>query len=176
MEKKNIFTIIGISLLLILLIVGCFVGGENNTKKITTTLSNDPQVIYNNAKKESDAITENEQGELTEIKIDTYLEYLAGESKKAILIARPTCRYCQIAEPIIKKIIKDYNVEINYLNTDGFEGDDTARFTASDETFTNGFGTPMLIVVSNGKIIDKVDGLTDTAHYIDFLKSNEIIK
>ena len=34
----------------------------------------------------------------------------------------------------------------------------------------------MLLVVNNGNINDIVDGLTDTTHYIEFLKKNEIIK
>ena len=46
----------------------------------------------------------------------------------------------------------------------------------SDEFFKEGYGTPILLVVGEGKIIDKVDGLTDSAHYVDFFKRNEFIK
>lgn len=175
MEKKKTLTIIGVALLVVLLVIGCFVGEKDSSNK-NLKLSNDPQVVYANAQNESKAVKDNEQGELTEIKIDTYLDYYNGNENKLVLIARPTCGYCQIAEPIIRKIIKDYDVEINYLNTDDLSGDDTVKFTSSDAEFSNGFGTPMLLVVGNGKIVDKVDGLTDTAHYVDFIKRNNFIK
>lgn len=175
MDRKKILTIVGIILLIILLIVGCLVGNEEAGES-NTQLSNNPQDILSNAQRESKAVKEDEQGDYTEIDIDKYLEYYNAESEKLVLIARPTCTYCQIAEPILKKIIKEYNIEINYLNTDNLKGEDTEKFTSSDEEFSNGFGTPMLLVVGQGKIIDKVDGLTDTAHYIDFLKNYNFIK
>lgn len=176
MKKKKTLTIIGVALLVILLVIGCFVGTDDKTGGTATKLSNDPQQVFTNAQNESNAVKDNEQGELTEIKIDTYLDYYNGNENKLVLIARPTCGYCQIAEPIIRKIIKDYDIEINYLNTDDLSGDDTVKFTSSDAEFSNGFGTPMLLVVGNGKIVDKVDGLTDTAHYVDFIKTNNFIK
>ena len=177
MNNKKIFTIIGVSLLVVLLIIGCFVGGEkSNSSNNNTKLSNNPQEIMQNAQNESEEAKKGEQPELNEISVDTYLEYYNGTDPKLVLIARPTCGYCQIAEPIIKKITNDYGIVINYLNTDNFEGEDSAKFTSSDKEFSSGFGTPMLLVVGNGKIIDKVDGLTDTAHYVDFIKSNNFIK
>ena len=36
--------------------------------------------------------------------------------------------------------------------------------------------SPVLLVVGQGKIVDKVDGLTDTAHYIKFFQDNGFIK
>ena len=176
MENKKIFTIIGIGLLIILLIVACFTGNDNSKETDSDELSNDINTILENAKKESNAVTADEQGELKEINIDTYLDYYKDSENRVVLIARPTCGYCQIAEPIIKKIIKDYDAEIYYLNTDNLSGDDSAKFTQSDAEFKDGFGTPMLLVVGNSKISDKVDGLTDTAHYIKFLKDNKFIK
>ena len=174
MNNKKILTIVGVSLLVILLIIGCLVGGgENGT---STVLSNDPQTIMVNAQKESEEAKKGKQPELNEINVDTYLDYYKDSEETLILVARPTCGYCQVAEPIIKKIVNDYKATIYYLNTDNFEGEDTAKFTSSDEKFSSGFGTPMLLVVGNGKIIDMVDGLTDTAHYIDFLKNNNFIK
>ena len=174
MDKKKVLTIIGITLLVVLLIIGCFVGNDDIGN--STKLSNSPQVIFANAQKESENAKDDEQGELTEINLDTYLDYYNDSTNRVVLIARPTCGYCQIAEPIIKKIIKDYNTEINYLNTDELTGDESAKFVSSDESLKNGFGTPMLLVVGNSKIVDKIDGLTDTAHYIDFLKNYKFIK
>ncbi len=175
MENKKTITIIGIILLVVLLVIGCMVGGTESSDS-SSKLSNDPQTIMTNAQKESNAVQEDEKAELNEITIDQYLDYYNGNEPKLVLVARPTCGYCQIAEPIIQKLVKDYNIELYYLNTDNLSGPDSARFTQSDEKFSSGFGTPMLLVVENKKIVDMVDGLTDTAHYIEFLKDNKFIK
>ena len=62
-----------------------------------------------------------------------------------------------------------------YLNTDNFSGEDQNNFIASNEEFSTGYGTPMLLVVGNGTIKNQVDGLTDRTHYIAFLQLNEFI-
>ena len=98
MNNKKIFTIIGVSLLVVLLIIGCFVGGEkSNSSNSNTKLSNNPQEIMQNAQNESEEAKKGEQPELNEISVDTYLEYYNGTDPKLVLIARPTCGYCQIA-------------------------------------------------------------------------------
>ena len=99
-----------------------------------------------------------------------------GSEKQIILIARPTCHYCQIAEPILQNLIYEYKLNINYLNTDNFEENDQQTLINSDEKFSNGLGTPTLVVVGEGQIYDNVDGLTDKAHYKEFFKKNGYIK
>ena len=71
-----------------------------------------------NAEKESESVKSNEIKELNNINVSDYLEFYAGEESKLVLVARPTCHYCQIAEPILQNIAYKYDLEINYLNTD----------------------------------------------------------
>ena len=59
---------------------------------------------------------------------------------------------------------------------DEFSEEDNQKFMESDEFLGEGVGTPLLMNVGNEKIIDKVDGLTDSAHYIQFFKDNGYIK
>ena len=173
MSKSEKYGLIGIGVILvILIIVSCVVKVDNKDKE----LSNDSEVVLNNAQNESEAVVDSEKGEFTQIDINQYLEMYNGSEKKIVLIARPTCGYCQIAEPIIQNLIYKYNLEINYLNTDNFGDDDDATLVQSDELFSSGYGTPMLLVVGNGSIISNVDGLTDTAHYEQFFKENGFIE
>lgn len=172
-DKYKWLILVGIVLLLLL--VASFT--SSNEKESTSSKdSEDVEVILSNAQKESKKVTEQQQKELIEVNMNTYLEYYNGEENKIVLLARPTCGYCQVAEPIIKKVAKDYNLDINYLNTDNFTEDDQADLIHSDEFFKEGYGTPVLLVVGQGKIINKVDGLTDTAHYIKFFKETGFIK
>lgn len=170
MNKKT-FAIIGVSIIVILLIISSSVNNDNKS-----TISDNPTQIIENAQTESQNVKENEKKEFISINTDEYLNKYNGEEKSLVLLARPTCHYCQIAEPIIQNIAYEYDLDINYLNTDEFQEGDREKLIESDEFFSNGFGTPVLFVLGNGKIIDKVDGLTDYAHYVKFLKENKFIK
>jgi thiol-disulfide isomerase/thioredoxin len=169
MNKKT-FGIIGVVVLIILLIICCSI--KPNTKETTDSTED----IIEKVTRESQEVKEKEKKEFTEINVEEYLNKYNDEEKSLVLVARPTCHYCQIAEPIIHNIAYKYDLTINYLNTDNFKDDDSQRFIQSDEFFSNGFGTPMLLIVSNGKIDDMVDGVTDTKHYEEFLKNNSFIE
>lgn len=168
MNKKTL-GIIGIIGIIVLIIISCSINPGDKT-------TNDSNNTLENATIEAANIKENEQKEFTEINVDEYLNKYNGNEKTLVLIARPTCHYCQIAEPIIHNLAYKYDLTINYLNTDTFYDDDKQKFMESDEFFENGFGTPMLLIVSEGKINDMVDGVTDTSNYIEFLKRNKFIK
>ena len=42
--------------------------------------------------------------------------------------------------------------------------------------FNEGYGTPILLLVSKGVIVSNFEGLSDESHYIQFFKSTGIIK
>lgn len=166
--NKKLFGIIGAIVLLVLLIVCCSINPGDKS-------SNDSESTLTNAINEASKIKEKEQKEFTEINIDEYLNIYNGEERKIVLIARPTCQYCQIADPILKNLAYKYNISINYLNIDNFQEDDAQKFIESNEFFGSNISTPMLLIVSNGKINDMIDGVTDTRHYTEFLKENNFI-
>lgn len=175
MKKEKSIIIILIIVLVIILGVGLFTGEKKESKK-STSLSNDVEVILSNAQKESKNISDKEKKEFIMINTEKYLDYYKADNKTIILLARPTCHYCQIAEPILANIAHEYDLDINYLNTDEFTQEDKETVINSDAYFSNGLGTPILLIVSNEEIVDVVDGLTDTAHYLDFFKKNGLIK
>lgn len=174
MNKKTIGIIAGIVLGIGLIVLSATI--KPKTTRNLEVLSNDMNVIIANAEKESANVKDEEKKDFININVNQYLEYYQGSEKRIILLARPTCHYCQIAEPIIQKVAKDYNLDINYLNTDEFTEEDQQAFVNSDERFSSGFGTPFMMIVQNGGIIDSVDGLTDYAHYVYLFRKNSIIK
>lgn len=174
MDKKKIGIIIGIILLIVLFIISIFISPKESES--SNTQDDDIEAIINNAEKESASVKEDEMKEFIDINMDTYLDYYNGNEQKIVLIARPTCHYCQIAEPIIHNVAYQYDLDIHYLNTDNFSEDDQSKLINSDEFFSEGFGTPLLLSVSEGSIKSKVDGLTDYEHYIEFFKENGYIE
>lgn len=149
---------------------------DDTTTATTNETSRDSNTIMANAQQESSSITEKEQKKLTEIDISKYLDLYAGSEKSLVLIARPTCSYCQVAEPIIRNVAYKYDIDVNYLNTDELSESDEQELVSSDDYFSAGYGTPLLLVVSDKKIVDKVDGLTDSIGYKEFFTKNGFIK
>ena len=145
----------------------CDNGGSTTTTSSTNNSSND-----------SSDISEDEQGDLNEIDIDEYLDLLKGDEASIIYVARPTCHYCQEMEPIVKNIVYEYGVTVNYLNTDELDDEGQAEFIKSDDYFEEkgGYGTPMLIVVKDDEFVDVLEGLTDKDTAVNFFKDNGLIE
>lgn len=119
--------------------------------------------------------SDTDKGDLTDIDIDEYLDLKEGDEASIIYIARPTCHYCQEMEPIVRNIVYEYGVEVNYLNTDELDDDGQAKLVKSDDYFSEGYGTPLLLVVKDDEIVDIQEGLTDKDTTVNFLKDNGFI-
>lgn len=149
---------------------------ESGTKTQSTSGTSDANDMTARAQEESANVSEDEKKDFNDIDIDTYLDLYEGDEKSVVLFSRPTCGYCQIAEPILHNIAYKYDLTINHVNTDEMSSDDSNKLVKSDDYFSDGFGTPLLVVVSKGKIVDVVSGLVDTASYVNFFSDNGFIK
>ena len=144
----------------------------------STTTSADESSSSNDTTSTSSDISEDEQGDLNDIDIDEYLDLKEGSEASIIYIARPTCHYCQEMEPIVKNIVYEYGIEVNYLNTDELDDEGQADFIESNDYFDEegGYGTPMLIVVKDDEFVDVLEGLTDKDTAVNFFKDNGLIE
>lgn len=188
MNEKNKKVIIGIvvTIGIILLCALCYFVSSAATDKrgdayeksseTNNNTSNDVNDMTSRAQEESAAVSDDEKKDFEEIDIDTYLELYEGDERSIVLFSRPTCGYCQIAEPILHHIAYQYDLTINHVNTDKMDSDDSTKLFESDDFFNDGLGTPLLMVVSNGEIVDVVNGLVDTENYVDFFSDNGFLK
>lgn len=129
-------------------------------KKVTTTT----------AAEETDELSE---AGFNELGINEYLELVKGSEKSIILIARPTCYYCQQFTPVLKEAKEDMNLTINYLNTDKLTQDDWSKFQESLEYLqSDEWGTPLTLIVQSGKLLDKNNGYTDLDTIKTFFSDN----
>lgn len=119
----------------------------------------------------------NKKKDFKNIDVDKYLELYKQNKVSIVLIGRSGCEYCAIAEPILQGIAYDNKLDIYYLSTDGFSEEDKANLLNSDKYFQkkDGMPTPLLLLVKNSKIIDKVEGLISKDEYIEFFDNNKII-
>ena len=77
---------------------------------------------------------------------------------------------------ILQKLAKEYQLDIYYLNTEEVNKEDQEKFINSNELFQSNFGTPFLVIVKQGKIIEHVAGAVDTNHYLQAFKKSGIIQ
>ena len=157
--------------LLVALVIGASVGvshmdkTKSNNKTTTTESSSDSSQ------------TALEQAGFNKVSIDEYLNLIKSSDKQIILIARPTCGYCEKFTPILKQAMEDMNLTINYVNTDNFSSDDWSKFQNSfDYLASNEWGTPLTLIVQNGEIVDKNNGYVELDAIKEFFNKNGLGK
>lgn len=155
----KVLKVIGI-VLVIALVIGCAIGASF----IKTDNTNDNTI-------ESVSLTE---ADFNEITIDEYLSLIKEPTRNVILIARPTCSYCEKFTPILKKASDDMNVTVNYIDTDKLTEDTWKNFESSFDIFSGQWGTPLVIVTENGTLVDKNEGYTDLATIKKFFSNNNL--
>ena len=156
----KILKIISVSLIVVL-IIGAAIGASY----IKKDNSSDNTIDEN--------VTLTEAG-FNEITIDEYLALIKESSENVILIARPTCGYCEKFTPILKKASEDMNVKINYIDTDKLTEETWKSFNASFDIFSGEWGTPLVLVTKDSKIVAKNDGYTDLTTIKKFFKDNKL--
>ena len=176
-EKEQLKTGIIIVLILVIIFGGSYFASELKSDKYknssTTPTSNNTNTSSDDTS--SSDISEDEQAELNSIDIDKYLSLKKGSDKSIIYISRPTCHYCQQEDPIIKNIVYETKITVNYLNTDELDDDGNSKLIKSDDYFSEGYGTPLLLVVQKDKIVDKIEGLTSKENIVSFFKKYGLI-
>ena len=176
-EKEQLKTGIIIFLVLVIIFGGSYFASELKSDKYknnSTTTSDNTNTSSDDTS--SSDISEDEQAELNSIDIDKYLSLKKGSDKAIIYISRPTCHYCQQEDPIIKNIVYETKITVNYLNTDELDDDGNTKLIKSDDYFSEGYGTPLILVVQKNKIVDKIEGLTSKEDIVSFFKKYDFIK
>lgn len=157
--------------LLVALVIGASVGVSHMDK---TKSNNKTTTIESSSDSSQTAL---EQAGFNKVSIDEYLNLIKSSDKQIILIARPTCGYCEKFTPILKQAMEDMNLTINYVNTDNFSSDDWSKFQNSfDYLASNEWGTPLTLIVQNGEIVDKNNGYVELDAIKEFFTKNGLGK
>jgi len=117
------------------------------------------------------------QLELTAIDAEEYNTLLNGKEASLIYIASPTCGYCAQQEPIMKQLVNNYGVTVNYLNISALTNNESKEVynTYSAMQIKNyeldGVRTPTILIVQNGKVIDMNLGSMQLKDLLKFVKN-----
>ena len=157
---KKALTITGIVLVVLIVVAGSiWISNVKQTDKGKTSSENESYAL--------------EEAGFNSVTLDEYLQLIKSEEKNVILIARPTCYYCEQFTPVLKQASEELGVTVNYINTDKFSDDDWTTFNSSlDYLNTEEWGTPLTLVVQNGKVIDENNGYVELDTIKEFFTSN----
>jgi thiol-disulfide isomerase/thioredoxin len=182
MDKDKIKNGIIVGLILIIVFGTSFFASELQNRKACEDAKNSAEGavteqgnIIIEAENEANSISEAEMKDHKNISVAEYISLKESSKASIIYIARPTCSYCLVADPILKNIAYKYNLTINYINTDEISDDEALALVKSDGYFSEGYGTPLLLIVKNNQIINVSEGLNIGSHYINFFKENGVI-
>ena len=121
---------------------------------------------------------------LTFINYEEYNNILKQSGKHIITIGQTGCSHCTNTKPVLNQIAKDYDLTINYLNITEMTKTENESFINSleeigynDEEFVSSknFGTPLTLIIENGKVTSYINGERPTAQFIRALKKAGVI-
>lgn len=125
------------------------------------------------------------EANLTFINYDNY-ETLINENKTHIIVVgQTTCSHCIAIKPALNKVAGEYDLTINYLNLTDMDQSDYNKFSSSlkeieynDPDFLEdgSFGTPLTLIVENGKVKDYISGQRTKSQLVREFKKNGLIK
>ena len=108
-----------------------------------------------------------------EVTLDEYLSLIKEDEQNIILVARPTCTYCELFTPTLKQAMDDMKLTINYIDTDKFTNEDWTTFNSSlDYLNTEEWGTPLVLIVKSGQTVAVNSGYVDLGTIKSFFEAN----
>ena len=129
-----------------------------------------------------DAVYSKEQY-ITSIDFDEY-KNLISEGLHVIVIGQTGCSHCTAIKPALNSVGKDYKIKINYLNLTNIEEDDQSKFFDSLKTIEyndpdfledGSFGTPLTLIVENGKVKSYLSGEKTISQLVREFKKQGLI-
>lgn len=152
-KQKDIVLIL---LVVVLLIVACIV---TTTKKENINI-------------ELPAVVEGTPGTKT-ITYTEYEELMNEEKPFLVIIINDGCGYCEMYEPIVEEVAKEYNVPVNYLNLANLSGEEQTKLNKSNSYLrTKQWGTPTTLFMYKDKVIDSIGQYVDKDELVSFIKEN----
>ena len=150
----------------------------------TLVVANGKEIDYISGYVETDTVVDlfkrnNLMDFITEITYDEYLDILDSDELSAILLAKPTCSWCQKYKPVLREVANENMKEVYYLDTSKLTSEQYANVIknspAVQKESKTDIPTPTTILVRDGKEISGVVGYIEKDKVNSFLKENGFI-
>ena len=147
-----------------------------NGKVVDTQNGYDDYNVVFEFLQENEIIAEDAELNLNYIDYETFEKLLASKDKEVIVVGQTTCGYCVQAKVILNDVVAEHEVEINYIDFAKLDTDEQEAFVDALEYFQEeDWGTPIMMIVQDGEIVDMIEQLATEDEYIEFLEENEVI-
>ena len=131
-----------------------------------------------------DAVYKDEQY-LSFIDYSEYKELIDKGDIFVVVIGQTGCSHCIATKPVLNKIAGKYNIEINYIDITTLTEEDSSSlisglkdldYSDSEYLESASIGTPLTLVIKNGKVVDYINGETTNSKFVKMFKSSGVIK
>ena len=158
MRKEKIFNIIFIVIVFITLVVFSFMM-SNRKSKVDYTKPLDVTIL-----------------DVNPINIDDYLNIYSKDELSFIYIGKDNCGYCKEQNKVLKEILDEYKITINYININKMTSIDIEeKLLPTIKEHTTTMSTPTLLLVKNKEIVMFKKGYTSKDKLIGILKEKDFI-
>lgn len=130
-----------------------------------------------------DAVYSQEEN-LTFIDYEDYEEIVDNTGTQVVVVGQTTCSHCIAIKPALNKVAGEYDLTINYLNLTEMSEDEYNSFSESlkeieyndpDFVESGSFGTPLTLIIENGKVKDYISGERTKSQLVREFKNNGLI-
>lgn len=112
---------------------------------------------------------------LNYIDLKEYKTKLAEDKLNVFVVGQSTCGYCIQAKLVLNELVEQKDIEINYVNISYMTTDEKTEFDSSLDYLKSSYGTPVMLVTKNGKLVDVLEGYAPMANYVQFLEKNGVL-
>jgi predicted bacteriocin transport accessory protein len=114
------------------------------------------------------------ENDVTQIKASDAIERLDAAESMVLVIGISTCSACKEYKPIVREIVKNYDVEIFYVELDSDVNTDVNSLI--EKYLVEARWTPTTYIFKNGVLIESKTGAIKYSTLKDWLLLNDIIE
>ena len=147
-------------------------------KKVVGSIRNvNSKTEYLNRLNELSFINE-AQNNINYIDYNKFLDFIGSNDKNIIIIGRDDCKHCDDINKLLSSISLNYNINVNYINIKKINSEISKNIENEllKLGYSDGFTTPMVIIVEKNKLLDYVIGPSNKKYFVDIFTENGIIK
>lgn len=122
---------------------------------------------------------------ITFINYDEYKSLIRSSDTHIIVVGQTSCSHCISYKPALNSVAEDYDLTINYLNITELSQEESEKFSESlkkieynDPDFVEdgSFGTPLTLIVKDGKVRDYISGARTISQLVRELTKIDLIE
>jgi len=122
---------------------------------------------------------------LTYVDYEEYKNLIRSEETNIIVVGQTSCSHCIAIKPALNSVAGKYDLTINYLNLTDLTEDESESFFESLEKIEyndpdfledGSFGTPLTLIVENGKVTDYISGSKTISQLVREFKKAGLIE